>query len=172
MMSERWPDGDEDNQYVDYGQYLPPGLMDHDMARRAMAERHLAETGLIQAEPEGETTLAEIAMPYRFLPTRRALDKAIEPITSYPEVYLRMNREALDLMRGGIDRARRGTFRDALIGAGKAAMGGLEYTTSPIDAAVHTIIGKPFEENLGIPHEYSEFVASNLLPFAKGAVRR
>lgn len=96
-----------------------------------------------------------------------ALAKAVEPFTSYPETYDKMNRESRDLMSEGVDQLQKGGVYDALMGGGKAALGGLGFVTSPINAALRTIAGKPVEENIGIPKEYTEFATSLALPMPK-----
>lgn len=115
------------------------------------------------AQPVDDGPLAWGAKPV----AQTALQKAVEPITSYPETYQKMNRESRDLMSEGVAQAQRGTFSDAAIGAGKTALGGLGYVTSPINAALRTVVGKPIEEATGIPKEYSEFAAGMLLPIPK-----
>jgi hypothetical protein len=115
------------------------------------------------ARPAEEGPLAWGAKPV----APNALQKAIEPITSYPATYSQMNKESRDLISEGVDQAQKGTLSDAAIGAGKTALGGLGYVTSPINAALRTVIGKPLEENTGIPKEYSEFAAGMLLPIPK-----
>lgn len=54
-------------------------------------------------------------------------------------------------------------------GLGKAALGGLGYVSSPINAALRTAVGEPVEQLTGgkIPKEYSEFAASLALPIPK-----
>src|SRR5262249_9669209 len=53
-----------------------------------------------------------------------------------------------------------GRVWSALEGAGNTALGGYQYLASPVDAALRTIVGKPLEENFGIPHQYSELAAA------------
>lgn len=100
--------------------------------------------------------------------------KALSPITSYPETYDRMNREARDLVSGGVDQIYKGFgnakeasldgLGDAAIGAGKVALGSLGYVASPINAAYRTIVGQPVEDTTGIPREYTEFAAQLATP--------
>lgn len=112
-----------------------------------------------------------------------AVDKALEPITSYPETYSRMNRESRDRMSEGFsqmthpgaDRERMlprvasmaPTAYDVGAGAVNMGLGALEYATSPINAAIHTVAGKPIEENTGVPAQYTDFAASLALPVPK-----
>lgn len=60
MMRERWPDGDEDNQFVDYYGILPPNLMDDGRARELMRQRLLGEAEYIPDDPQSGLTLAGI----------------------------------------------------------------------------------------------------------------
>jgi hypothetical protein len=113
----------------------------------------------------------------RTVPLTR-LEKALEPLTSYPETYLRMNQEARDLMWDGIAQMRdagRGDYFDAPAGMLKTALGGLGYLNSPISAAVRTIAAVPFEENFGIPKDYTEtaadFAMGRLGPASKARLR-
>jgi hypothetical protein len=94
------------------------------------------------------------------------MQKAAEPITSYPETYHQMNQEARDQMARGVGQITSpdsGAWEMAK-GAGNVGLGALNYVTSPINAGLRTVVGKPLEENFGIPKEYSEFAASLALP--------
>lgn len=96
-----------------------------------------------------------------------AIANALEPITSYPETYSQMNRESRDLMSEGATQAGQGGLGNAAIGAGKMALGGVGYVTSPINAALRTVIGKPVENITGAPKELTEFAAGMVLPIPK-----
>lgn len=97
-----------------------------------------------------------------------ALDKALQPITSYPETYSKMNREARDQMSRGVDQLRKPSgAMDVAKGAFNTAAGAMNYTLSPVSAAIDTVVGKPIEENTGIPAEYADFAASLALPVPK-----
>lgn len=112
-----------------------------------------------------------------------AAAKALSPITSYPETYERMNRESRDLVSSGAEQFTKGLgnakvasldgLGDAVIGAGKVAIGGLGYVASPINAAYRSIIGQPVEDVTGIPREYTEFATQLATPGIglTGAVR-
>lgn len=92
------------------------------------------------------------------------LAKAAEPITSYPETYDKMQREARgQIVRGG-DQIAEGGAGNVVYGLGNIALGSIGYLASPLNAALRTVVGKPIEENIGIPKEYSEFAASLALP--------
>jgi hypothetical protein len=104
------------------------------------------------------------------------LEKAVEPITSYPDTYSRMNREARERMSAGISQmANPDSLTDpkahGLYDVGKGALdlglGAMEFVTSPINAAIHTVAGKPIEENVGVPSQYTDFATSLALPIPK-----
>lgn len=108
------------------------------------------------------------------------IERAISPITSYPETYNRMRQEAQGQMAEGLEQVKAGFsfantptpegvsrssgLADILKGAGNMAMGGIGYTASPINAAVRSIAGKPVQDVTGIPAEYTDFAASLALP--------
>lgn len=113
-------------------------------------------------------------------PSKGILGKAAEPITSYPETYSGMVSDATSQMGAGVSQAREALAAqpqtpaekgqaalDFVGGVGKTALGGLGYVTSPINAALRTVVGKPVEEATGIPKEYTEFGASLALPIPK-----
>jgi len=89
--------------------------------------------------------------------------KAAEPITSYPETYSQMNREAREQIAHGIEQLREAYqpgVRDTIgfiKGLGNVGLGTLGYFGSPVSAGLRTIAGKPLEELTGIPKEYTEF---------------
>lgn len=87
--------------------------------------------------------------------------KAMEPITSYLPTQQKMAREGMQGMSEGVSDIGAGNKAS---GGWKVVTGALKYVTSPIEAGLHTVVGKPLEENLGIPHEYSELAASLALP--------
>jgi hypothetical protein len=93
------------------------------------------------------------------------LEKAISPITSYPATYDRMNREAQDEFSQGVDQVLNATGAgDVAKGVGKAALGGVGYLTSPINAAYRSIAGQPIEDVTGIPREQTEFALQLATP--------
>jgi hypothetical protein len=112
------------------------------------------------------------------------LQMALTPITSYPETYLRMDKDALDQMSYGFDQFWRpdidqpdlpatGSEFDTvaphplpnmLKGAGNIALGALGHVTAPINAAYRTVVGQPIEDLTGIPREYTEFAAQLATP--------
>jgi hypothetical protein len=98
----------------------------------------------------------------------RMLMSAAEPMTSYPATYAEMNREARDAMSAGASRM---TAPDAALwerakGAGVAGLGALEFVSSPVNAALRTVVGEPIAKNFGVPREYPELVAGMALPGA------
>jgi hypothetical protein len=88
--------------------------------------------------------------------------KAMEPITSYLPTQRKMAEEGMARMGEGVSEL--GTPGSRLSGGWKVVSGAADYVASPVNAALHTIVGKPLEENTGIPHEYSEFAAGLAIP--------
>lgn len=97
------------------------------------------------------------------------VQKALEPITSYPTTQAQMAQESYDQLAKGA-----GQVKDAIVGnynpakllsgVGNAAMGGIGYVASPINAALRTLAGKPIEENFGVPKEATEAALGFVLP--------
>lgn len=97
-------------------------------------------------------------------------DKALEPLTSYPATQSRMAGEAVDQMKTGLGQIGTRVNPDTPKGVFNTALGAVNYVLSPVNAGLHTIVGKPIEENTGLPHQYTEFAAGLALPgigFAK-----
>jgi hypothetical protein len=100
-------------------------------------------------------------------------EKALSPITNYPDTYQRMNKESRDQISEGISRIKNHDSltepdghgaSDIIIGAVKAAAGTLGYVASPISAAYRSVVGQPVEDVTGIPREYTEFAAQLATP--------
>jgi hypothetical protein len=89
--------------------------------------------------------------------------KAAEPITSYPETYSQMNRDAREQIEQGIEQLRQAYQAGVhdpvgyVKGLGNVGFGTAGYLGSPISAALRTTAGRPIEELTGIPKEYTEF---------------
>jgi hypothetical protein len=101
------------------------------------------------------------------------IEKAVNPITSYPETYQRMNKEARDqISRGAGQIANHESLTDlqahgisdVLTGAANMGLGAVGYVASPISAAYRSIVGQPVEDVTGIPREYTEFAAQLATP--------
>src|SRR5262245_21434078 len=94
------------------------------------------------------------------------LARALEPITSYPKTYGEMNQAARAEMAAGAARAMdpNATLAERGLGAGQAALGGVSYAMSPINAAYRTVVGQPIENITGVPKEYTEFAAQLATP--------
>jgi hypothetical protein len=100
------------------------------------------------------------------------LDKALQPFTTYPETYSKMNRESRDQMSRGVEQLRHPEgAMDVAKGAVNLAAGAGGFVTSPINAAIDTVAGKPIEENTGVPAAYTDFAASLALPVPKSIPR-
>lgn len=137
------------------------------------------ESALINADAAGDVEAAtmlagEIRKARTAAPTM--LQKAIEPITSYPQAYNEIRQDSQDQMSRGVGQiatAARGEDImgypvergwEAAKGVANTGLGALGYAFSPVNAALRTVVGKPIEENTGIPKEYTEFAASLALP--------
>jgi hypothetical protein len=112
------------------------------------------------------------------------LQRALSPITSYPETFMRMNQEASDQVSHGFDQLNSpetytwdtpatGSEFDTVAprgltnfekGLGNMALGSLGYVGSPISAAYRSLLGQPVEDLTGIPREWTEFAAQLATP--------
>jgi hypothetical protein len=130
--------------------------------------------GLSAKEPE---KTADVEAADHGLSERQKLspvEKAISPITSYPETYQRMNKDAREQISSGFDQMinpkeslidpQAHGLSEVLTGAGKTAAGLAGYVASPISAAYRSVIGQPVEDVTGIPREYTEFAAQLATP--------
>lgn len=93
------------------------------------------------------------------------VQKALNPITSYPETYSKMRKEGQETIGRGLNQlASPESAWDFAKGVGNTALGTLEYVGSPINAAYRSVIGQPVEDVTGIPREYTEFAAQLATP--------
>jgi hypothetical protein len=96
---------------------------------------------------------------------RSMLDTALQPITEYGPTYNTMRRDAQDQMGRGVDQiASGGGIGEVAKGAGNVALGSIGYVASPINAALRSFVGRPIEQNTGIPAEYTDFAAGLAIP--------
>jgi hypothetical protein len=96
---------------------------------------------------------------------RSMLDTALQPITEYGPTYNTMRRDAQDQMGRGVGQLRSPQGpEDIAYGVGNVAFGGLGYVASPINAAIRSFVGRPIEQNTGIPAEYTDFATSLAMP--------
>jgi hypothetical protein len=136
---------------------------------QSAATRQLA-TGEAQTAPPA--SIGELATR---LPAIGAA--AVRPLTDYLPTQGQYAREGVDEMREGW---RNFTTRDPdemtnhmgvglsnLKGIAQMGLGAAGYLGSPVNAAIHTIIGQPVEDTTGIPSKYTDFAAGLALPFAK-----
>lgn len=95
--------------------------------------------------------------------------KAIEPITSYFPTQQRIAQEGVKQMGEGVEALKPesmgGPRGGTAGGLWDVVAGGLKYTGSPIEAGLETVVGKPLEENFGIPKEYPMFAAGLAIPY-------
>src|SRR5882724_3455604 len=95
--------------------------------------------GVVKTEP------AAAAAPPAAAPASGGwLAKAVEPITSYPSTQRQMAGEAVGKMGEGVEALKERKLGKA---AWDLGVGALDYTMSPVNAALRTIVGKPIEEN-------------------------
>ena len=108
------------------------------------------------------------------------VEKALSPLTGYPETYHGMRREAEGQISRGVDQIKAGVnfattptpegqsqgagVSDLIKGVGNVAMGGVGYVASPLNAALRSFVGKPVQDATGIPAEYTDFAASLAIP--------
>ena len=98
------------------------------------------------------------------------LEGALSPFTRYPGAYHDLRTEAQKQVLGGIDQLTGNTDEEKhgawekVKGAGNVAAGAVNYTLSPVNAGVRTVVGEPVENVTGIPKEYTEFAASLAIP--------
>lgn len=102
--------------------------------------------------------------------------KALEPITTYFPTQREHAREGMEGMKTGASEMGNALARKVGMqpkdddapgffkGAFDTGLGALGYLSSPITAGLHTVVGKPIEENTGIPHEYTEFGVGLAIP--------
>jgi len=162
------PEGRVGSQAMAYadpqqGQELPPELQDKPTAQKTTGLfDDILKPSKQEAQPAKTTGLFDdVLKPSK--PT--AMQKAVEPITSYPSTYNQMRQEAQSQVGTGVGQiANAQGGWDYAKGAANVGLGSLGYVSSPISAALRTIVGKPVEENTGIPKEYSEFAAGLALP--------
>lgn len=99
----------------------------------------------------------------------KLLSKAAEPITSYPAAESRIAHEAATQVGQGLSDLRPqimgGPKGKTASGLWDTAAGALRFTGAPIEAGLETVVGKPLEENFGIPAEWSKFAAGLAIPY-------
>lgn len=136
----------------------------------AALRKHLGEGQETQtSDPSAEPADHGLSERQKLSPVQKALN----PVTSYGETYLRMNKEARDTINAGLGQMahpdsltdpKAHGISDVLSGAGKAALGTVGYVASPITAAYRSVVGQPVEDVTGIPREYTEFAAQLATP--------
>ncbi len=141
-----------------------------------------------QAAPWESDPIANVSVDVKPF-AERALSNVAKPFTSYPSAQRQMASEGRNAFSEGINQIKQAyqsapgigapNFEaggQAVGGAVKALGGAAGYLGSPINAALHTFLGKPIEENTGVPAAYPELAASLALPIPKniplGAISR
>lgn len=181
------PQSKPDRSFADlWTMRVPGGEFDYsrlsqDPSYRALAE-YVASLPGTAARRDARTATQAAAEPTTLDYWIALAKKAAEPITSYPETYDKMQREARERMAKGVQQlgetydvaslptkearraARRARADNATYGLGNTVLGAAEYLTSPIQAGLRTVVGKPIEDATGIRKEYVEFTAGMLMP--------
>lgn len=112
-------------------------------------------------QPQGPTPPGSPSNPILIQSLAR---QAVKPITDIPGEYSKQVNEAVQLMGQGVSDI--ATPGKRLAGAAETGIGAFDYTMSPINAPLHTILGKPVEQATGIPSSWTETAASLLIPGA------
>jgi len=151
------------------------GILGPALTRSALGDDQLAATqqlatGVAQAAPPA--SIGELGTR---LPAVGAA--AVRPLTDYLPTQGQYARDGVDEMREGW---RNLTTRHAdemtnhmgvslsnLKGIAQMGLGVAGYLGSPVNAAIHTIIGQPIEDATGLPSKDTDFAAGLALPFAK-----
>ena len=100
-----------------------------------------------------------------YIPAPTVVEKALQPVTTYPEALTRAAGESYELAQRGVGRLQEPGLTEKLKGAGQIALGLAGVAGAPIEAAIETVAGKPVEEAFGVPSESTELVLGMALPF-------
>lgn len=121
----------------------------------------------------GELSDADVFGGSAAPPHVTALQAAVAPLTDLPSTYQGMVNDSVSQMGRGVGQIESGEPWNMVKGAGNVALGGLGYVSAPINAPLHTIVGKPVEEATGSPTagQLAEAGASFMLPIPKGLPR-
>ena len=93
---------------------------------------------------------------------------ALEPLTSYPEVYKETVAENVGLAKEGARQlVEAPTVLGKAAGLGKAVLGGITSVLSPVEAAIETVVAEPISKATEgtIPKETAQTVTELALPF-------
>ena len=95
--------------------------------------------------------------------------KALEPITSYFPTEGRIAHESATQVGEGLSNLRPhalgGPEGKTASGIWDVATGAMRYVGAPVEAGLETVVGKPIEENTGIPQEWTKFAAGLAIPY-------
>jgi hypothetical protein len=100
-----------------------------------------------------------------YVPAPSIVEKALQPITTYPEAVQRAAGESYEFAQEGVAQLQKPEILEKAKGVGKIGLGMLGVATAPVEAAIETVAGKPIEEAVGIPSESTELVLGMALPF-------
>lgn len=90
------------------------------------------------------------------------LSYLFQPFTSWPDEYKKLRGEAQEQVGTGLSELGKGQVGKGLWDTG---FGAASFVGSPIEAGLNTVVGKPLEQNLGIPSQYSTFAAGLAIPY-------
>ncbi len=145
-----------------------------DIAADAAAEAYKRLNQKFVESPAYQASLQPEAADHGYAERRKqsAVENAINPIRSYPETYLRMNREAQDQFWRGAGQVTNWQDPWAVAkGATDIGLGASSYFMSPINAAVRSIISQPVEDVVGLPRQIPEGMAQGALSAVGGVGR-
>jgi hypothetical protein len=100
-----------------------------------------------------------------YVPAPSFAKKALQPVTTYPAAVQRTAAENYAFAQEGVAQLQEPGFMPKVKGVGKIGLGLLGVATTPVEAAIETVAGKPIEEAVGIPSESTELVLGMALPF-------
>lgn len=99
-----------------------------------------------------------------------AIRSTLEPLTSFWDTYNEFNQAAREqISKGAQQVVSPGEGESRLAGAVRMGLGGLQYGFSPIDAAIHSVAGRPIERATGLPAAITDFVIGVGVPMVHGA---
>jgi hypothetical protein len=140
-------------------------------ANRYIFGKYYADTPVDAAKVSSLATVIPTPAPQpkpkerSYIPAPSIAEKALQPITSYPEALQRAAGESYEFAREGVAKLQEPGVMPKLKGVGKIGLGMLGVATAPVEAAIETVAGKPIEEATGIPSEGTELILGMALPF-------
>ena len=174
----RVPEGATNQDAIDYVKKTyyseqPPAAPDVTVTK--IGEREIEQPAAPSPEPQPSYTESPLArvvpQPASGLPPEKPktfTELALEPITSYPEVYSRTVAENVGLAKEGAKQlVEDPTMLGKAAGLGKTVLGGITSVLSPVEAAIETTVAEPVSKATEgtIPKETAQTVTELALPF-------